>query len=235
MLENLPAIRLVRDGHQESLTHKEVVIHIRELSAGDQPQYRLESLGSSALSDAEILALLLRRGGSGEHALALAQRLLQTHRGWRGLLQADLHELMAQAGIGEAKAGVIKAALAIGRRLLLAAPEERPQIRSPADVAALLMVEMGHLEQEHLRTVLLDTKNRVQQICTVYIGCVNSTQIRVGEVFREAVRRNSVALVVAHNHPSNDSSPSPEDILVTRQIVEAGKLLDTEVLDHLVR
>jgi len=118
--------------------------------------------------------------------------------------------------------------------LLIAGVDERPQIKSPADVANLLLLEMGHLDQEHLRTVLLDTKNRVQQIATIYIGSVNSAQVRIGEIFRDAIRRNSAALIVAHNHPSGDPTPSPEDILVTRQIVEAGKLLDIDVLDHLI-
>jgi DNA repair protein RadC len=102
------------------------------------------------------------------------------------------------------------------------------------DVAALLMVSMGHLQQEELRTVLLDTKNRVQGIALVYRGSVNTAMLRIGEVFREAVRRNSTALVVTHNHPSGDCTPSPEDILVTRQIVDAGKLLDCDVLDHII-
>jgi DNA repair protein RadC len=96
------------------------------------------------------------------------------------------------------------------------------------------MLEMGHLDQEHMRAVLLDTKNRVQGIVTVYVGSVNSALVRVGEVFKEAIRRNSTAMIVVHNHPSGDPTPSPEDILVTRQIVDAGKLLDVEVLDHLV-
>lgn len=113
-------------------------------------------------------------------------------------------------------------------------PMGREQIKSPADVAALLMVEMGHLDQEELRTVLLDTKNRVQDIVTVYRGSLNTSMIRVGEVFKAAVRWNSAALIVAHNHPSSDPTPSPEDVFVTRQIVEAGKLLDVDVLDHLV-
>jgi DNA repair protein RadC len=113
-------------------------------------------------------------------------------------------------------------------------PSERTQIRSPADAAGLLSLEMAHLDQEQLRTVLLDTKNWVQGVATVYIGSVNMAQIRVGEVFKEAVRRNSTALIVAHNHPSGDPTPSPEDILVTMRIVEAGKLLNIECVDHLV-
>jgi DNA repair protein RadC len=149
------------------------------------------------------------------------------------MLREEFPALAAHLGTAR-RAAAVKAALEIGRRLLIAGIDERPQIKSPADVASLLLVEMGHLEQEHLRTVLLDTKNRVQQISTIYIGSVNSAQIRVGEVFRDAVRRNSAALIVAHNHPSGDPSPSPEDVLVTKQIVEAGKLLDIDVLDHLI-
>jgi DNA repair protein RadC len=114
------------------------------------------------------------------------------------------------------------------------APPKREKIRSPADVAALLMVEMAHLDQEQLRTVLLDTKNHIQDVVTVYIGSVNSAQVRVGEVYKAAVRWNSAAIIVAHNHPSSDPTPSSEDILVTRHIVEAGKLLDIDCLDHLV-
>jgi DNA repair protein RadC len=113
-------------------------------------------------------------------------------------------------------------------------PSDRLQVKSPADIAAVLMLEMGWLDQEELRTVLLDTKNRVQAIHTVYKGSVNSAIIRIGEVFKPAIRANSAALIVAHNHPSSDPTPSPEDILVTRQIVEAGKLLDIDCLDHLV-
>ena len=111
---------------------------------------------------------------------------------------------------------------------------ERFQIKSPADAAKLMQVEMAHLDQEHLRTICLDTKNRVQRIKTVYVGSVNSALIRVGEVFKEAVKLNSTSIIVVHNHPSGDPTPSPEDVLVTRQIIDAGKLLDVDVLDHLV-
>ena len=203
-------------------------MRIRELPVDAQPVQRLTTLGPGALSDAELLALV-----SGQQDLARCQASLGASQGWKGLLREDVYTLAKRMGTPR-KAAAVKAALEIGRRLLIAGVDERPQIKSPADVANLLLLEMGHLDQEHLRTVLLDTKNRVQEIATIYIGSVNSAQVRVGEVFRDAIRRNSAALIVAHNHPSGDPSPSPEDILVTRQIVEAGKLLDIDVLDHLI-
>ncbi len=113
-------------------------------------------------------------------------------------------------------------------------PRVAEQVKSPADLAALLMVEMGHLDQEELRTVLLDTKNRIQDIVTIYRGSLNMSLVRVGEVYKEALKRNSAAIIVAHNHPSSDVTPSPEDVMVTRGIVQAGTLLDVECLDHLV-
>jgi DNA repair protein RadC len=113
-------------------------------------------------------------------------------------------------------------------------PLPTEQIRSPRDAAEMLMVQMGHLDQEELRTVLLDTKNRVQDVVTVYRGSLNTALVRVGEVYKAGLRRNSAAIIVAHNHPSGDPAPSPEDVHLTRQIVEAGKLLDVECLDHLV-
>jgi DNA repair protein RadC len=209
-------------------------LRLRELPPSEQPRERLRDQGPAALSDAELLAILLRVGVSGTNVVQLAQQLLVSYGGWSGLLRADYRELCKRHGVGEAKAATLKAALEIGRRLLLAGIDERPQIKSPADVASLLLLEMGHLEQEHLRAVLLDTKNRVQEIATIYVGSVNSAQVRVGEVFRDAIKRNSAAIIVAHNHPSGDPTPSPEDVVVTRQIVEAGKLLDIDVLDHLI-
>jgi DNA repair protein RadC len=209
-------------------------LRMRELPPSDQPRERLAAVGPAALSDAELLAILLRVGVPGVNVLQLAQQTLVANGGWPGLLGVEFAELSRQRGMGAAKAATVKAALEIGRRLILFGHEERYQIKSPADAATLLMVEMSHLDQEHLRAVLLDTKNRVLEVTTVYIGSVNSASIRIGEVFKTAVRRNAAALILAHNHPSGDPTPSPEDILVTRQIVEAGKLLDCEVLDHLV-
>ena len=113
-------------------------------------------------------------------------------------------------------------------------PEARPQVRSPADAAGLLMAEMGLLEKEHLRALLLDTKNHVLGSPTIYVGSVNTTLIRVAEIFQAAIKVNCAGIIVAHNHPSGDPTPSPEDVAVTERIVSAGKLLDIEVLDHLV-
>lgn len=207
---------------------------IHDMPNEERPRERLERHGAEALSTPEVLAILLRTGSKGENVLALATRLLIEFGGLGGLVRASFSQLASVRGIGKAKAAQLKAGLEVGRRLQIAAPEERVQISSPADAANLLMVEMGYLEQEHLRLLLLDTKNRVLASPTVYKGNVNTSVIRIAEIFREAIRHNSTALIIAHNHPSGDPSPSPEDVRITRQLVEAGSLLGIDVLDHLV-
>jgi DNA repair protein RadC len=210
------------------------VYRITDLHASERPRERLATLGAQALSSAELLAILLHVGVRGENAVQVGQRLLNTFDGLTGLHRASFDEVCAQRGIGEAKAAQIKAAVELGRRLTLESPEERPIINSPADAAALVQYEMSALEQEHLRVLLLDTRNHVLEVVEVYRGSVNSSQVRVGEVFKPAIRRNAAAVIVAHNHPSGDPTPSPDDVAVTRALVQAGKLLDVEVLDHLV-
>lgn len=175
---------------------------MRDFPADERPRERLAHAGAGALSTAELLAIILRTGVSGENVLDVAHRLLAKYGGLAGLARANLAELCAEKGLGEAKTAQLKAALELGRRLLVTAPEERPQVKSPTDAANLLMGEMGLLEQEHMRVVLLDTRNRVQGICTVYQGSLNTTSVRVGELFRDAIRSNSAAIIVAHNHPS---------------------------------
>jgi DNA repair protein RadC len=207
---------------------------IRELPSSERPRERLQHHGARALSNSELLAIILRTGVGGENVLDLSKRLLVTYRGLAGLVRASFGELTSQHGIGMAKTAQMLAAFELGKRLLIASPDERPQVASPADAANLLMPEMGLLEQEHLRALLLDTKNHVLASPTVYVGNVNTSVIRVGELFREAVRVNCKAIIVAHNHPSGDPTPSPDDVRVTEQIVQAGKLLDIEVLDHLI-
>jgi len=207
---------------------------IKDLARSDRPRERLARYGPSVLSHAELIAILLRTGMHGLNALQLAQKLLLDYGGLAGIHRADYDELRQVRGVGPAKAAQLKAAVELGRRLAIAEPAEMPVVQSPDDAAALLMYEMGALEQEHLRVLLLDTRNRVMRIVNVYHGSLNASLIRVGEVFRDAVRANAAAVIIAHNHPSGDPDPSPEDIQVTRALVAAGKLLDIEVLDHLV-
>jgi DNA repair protein RadC len=210
------------------------IYRITDLHEAERPRERLTALGPQALSNAELIAILLRVGVPGENAVQVGQRLLQKFGGLTGLHRAQIEEMKNQHGIGEAKAAQIKAAIELGRRLTLEAPEERPTINSPADAAALVQYEMSALEQEHLRVLLLDTRNHVLDIVEIYRGSVNSSQVRVGEVFKAAIRRGAPALIVVHNHPSGDPTPSPDDVAVTRAFVQAGKLLDVDVLDHLV-
>jgi len=210
------------------------VYRIMDLHESERPRERLASLGPQALSNAELIAILLRVGVKGESAVTVGQRLLTEYKGLRGLHRVPFDDLKKQRGLGDAKACQIKAAIELGRRLTLESPEERAAINSPGDAAALVQYEMSVLEQEHLRVILLDRRNRVLETVEVYKGSVNSSQVRVGEVFKEAVRKNASALIVIHNHPSGDPTPSPDDVAVTRAIVQAGKLLDVEVLDHLV-
>jgi len=217
----------------EQTTSPEYNPMIRDLPVDLRPRERMVYAGPGALSDTELLAIILRVGIGGENVIRMAERLLTVYGSIAGLAQASIDELAHQRGIGQAKATQIKAALELGKRLA-ASPTGRPQVRSPGDVANLLMMEMGLLEQEHLRTVLLDTKNYVMRVTNVYIGSLNSAAVRVGEIFREAIRSNCASIIVAHNHPSGDPTPSPEDVRVTEMLVEAGKLLDIEVLDHLV-
>ena len=207
---------------------------IRELPAQERPRERLKKYGAASLSNAELLAIILRTGAASESVLNLSAKLLARFGGLSGLAKAGFGELCMERGLAEAKAAQLKAALELGRRLLSTQPEERLVIKSPEDVANLLQAEMSFLEQEELRLVLLNTKNQVLAISQLYKGSVSTSLIRVSELFREAVRENCPALVVVHNHPSGDPTPSPEDIKITEQIVKAGKLLDIEVLDHLI-
>lgn len=207
---------------------------MRDMAEHNRPRERLLQVGERAVSTAELLAIILRTGAAGENVLRLSERLLSTFKDLPGLARASIVELTGVKGVGPAKAVEIKAALEIGRRLLTTAPEEKLRITSPADAANLLMSEMSFLDKEHLRLILMDTRNQVLGTPTIYIGSLNTSVIRIGELFRAAIKENAAAFIVAHNHPSGDPSPSPEDVSVTRQIVQAGSLLNIDVLDHIV-
>lgn len=203
--------------------------HIKVRQLRDQPAYRVTQ-NATACSVPELLAAVI----GGEKQIETADALLAHFNGdLRRIYQAHPLELAQVKGISQNLAVRIKAALNLGLRLNLPA-EERPTINSPADAAALVMYEMSMLEKEHLRVLLLDRRNRVLDIEELYRGSVSSSQVRIGEVFKTAVSRNASAMIIAHNHPSGDPTPSPDDVALTRAIVQAGKLLDTDILDHIV-
>lgn len=207
---------------------------IRDLPSTERPRERLRDQGAGSLSNAELLAIVLRTGTASESAVALATRLLSRFQGLPGLARATYRELCNIKGLGEAKAAQVLGALELGRRMSAARGDDRVTVQSPVDVVNLVGSEMALLEQEHLRALLLNTRNQVMSIAEVSRGSVNSSQVRVAEVFRDAVRANVPSIIVVHNHPSGDPTPSNEDVQVTKLLVEAGKLLDIEVLDHVI-
>jgi DNA repair protein RadC len=219
---------------ETAISEGHVLPRIADLPSQDRPRERLAAAGAAALSNGELLAILLRTGMGGKSAVHLAEQILAGNGGLTGLMRLSLDDLCTIPGIGMAKAAQLKAAVELGRRLVAASPQDRAQINSPADAANLLMLDMGFLDQEHLKVILLDTRNRVLKIVEVYKGSLDTSLVRVGELFREAIRMNAAGIILAHNHPSGDPSPSPEDLVLTRMVVEAGKLLSISVIDHLV-
>ncbi len=208
---------------------------IADLPPDTRPRERLARLGPESLSHAELLAILLRNGAQGLNVIDLATQIIRYYdNDLGGLARATLEELQSFRGMGEAKAAQILAAREFGKRCLQASSQGQLQVKSPADVANLLAPELAFADQEYVKVVLVDTRNNVIAYPTVCQGSLNSAHVRVGEIFRDAIRRNAAALIIAHNHPSGDPTPSPEDITLTRQIVEAGRLLNIDVLDHLV-
>lgn len=216
------------------MKEQQAVYRIKDMEENERPRERLARLGPQALKNNELIAILLRVGVKGENVIDVAERLLHDFGGITGLHRVSVDELCRAHGIGMAKAAQIKAAIELGRRLVAESPDEKPAIHSPQDAANLVMYAMSALEQEELHVMLLDTRNRVLRIEPVYRGSVNTSQVRVGELFKAAIRANAPNLIVVHNHPSGDPTPSPDDVAVTRATVQAGKLLDVNVLDHLV-
>jgi DNA repair protein RadC len=205
-----------------------------DLPATDRPRERLAELGAESLSDAELLAILLRVGIQGQNAVQMGQHLLHKFNGLIGLYQASLEQVCQVKGVGMAKAAQLQAALELGRRYLKAQRGERPVIHSPKDAADQVIYEMSGFVQENLWVLLLDTRNRLIDIEHLYQGSLNSSTVRVAEVFKKAMVMNAAAIIITHNHPSGDPTPSPEDIALTRTLVETGKMLDIQVIDHLV-
>lgn len=207
---------------------------MKQIPAEIQPRERLRALGPQALSDAELIALLLRTGQAGTNVLEVAQQLLIRYGGLAGLLGVDYLELVGRSAIGEAKATTLLAAIELGKRLHQASFRERPVIRGPADVFRLVALDLAPALQEQVRVLCLDTKGRVEALVSLYLGTLDAAPVRIAEVFREPMRRNSASIVLVHNHPSGVPEPSDADIALTRHIARAGQLLEIPLQDHLI-
>jgi DNA repair protein RadC len=207
---------------------------ISEISVEERPREKMALHGASILTDAELLAILLRTGIQGENAIDMGKRLLLEYGGIQGIHRIGLDEFCQARGIGLAKAAQIKAAIELGRRLNSADEVEHPVISSPIDVVSLVQYEMLGFIQEHLWVLLLNTKNQVMRVVKIYKGTLNSSTVRIAELFKPAITRNAAAIILVHNHPSGDPTPSSEDIRLTRTVVQAGKMLDIDVLDHII-
>ncbi len=209
-------------------------LSIRDIPENDRPRERLELLGASSLTKAELIAILLRVGVEGINAVQLAQQLLDRFGGLRGLHAARFDDLCAVKGVGRAKAAQIKAAIELGHRMDSERFEKKPAINKPADVFDLIGHDLIMKEQEELWIMLLNTRNQLLRRELIYIGTVNHSSVRLAEVFEPSIRLHASSIIIVHNHPSGDPHPSDEDIGFTEELIKAGRLLDIGVLDHII-
>ncbi|ADG83384.1 DNA repair protein RadC [Thermincola ferriacetica] len=209
-------------------------VTIKEMPQELRPRERLLTEGPGSLSNAELIAILLGTGTRTCTAVQLASQLLSAFGGLKELVGASVEEISSIKGIGLAKATQVKAALELAGRLSLLAGEKKYTIRTPEDVAGILMEKMRHYDREHFLAIMLNTKNQVLNIETVSIGHLNASLVHPREIFKSAIKKSAAALIVAHNHPSGDPHPSKEDILITKRLVEVGEIIGIEVLDHVI-
>jgi DNA repair protein RadC len=208
---------------------------IKDIPIDDRPRERLIKFGPEALSNAELLAIILRVGTKSESAIAMANRIIScSNEGLQFLSTATVEELSQIKGIGEAKASQIKASLELGKRLKNFRANSKVKINSPEDVAEIVMEDMRYLRKEHLRVLFLNTKNIVSDVKDLSIGSLNSSVVHPREIFSEAIRKSSSSIIICHNHPSGDPTPSQEDINITKRLFEVGKLVGIDLLDHVI-
>jgi DNA repair protein RadC len=200
----------------------------------DRPRERLARLGAAALADHELLALVIGAGTRRANALAVASLVLESAGGLHGLPACSRDELRRIPGVGDAKAAQVLASIELGRRTLMRQPADRPQLRTPGDVATYLLPEFGARPVEQFGMVLLDTKHRLLRTAVLTVGTLDRSVVHPREVFREATSARAAGIVLFHNHPSGDATPSADDIALTRRLVAAGELMGIDVLDHLV-
>jgi DNA repair protein RadC len=207
---------------------------MKDLSPDDRPREKLLRHGASALGDNELVALVIGSGCRGRDALAVANTLLAAAGGLHGLVRATSDECARIAGVGRAKGAQIVAALELGRRTLGRAPSTRPQLRRPCDAADYLLPAFGSRRTEQVGVVLLDSKHRVLRTTIVASGTLNAAHVEPRDVFREAAVGGAAAIVLFHNHPSGDPSPSPDDKALTRRLAAAGVLMGIDLVDHII-
>lgn len=207
---------------------------VKDLPLIERPRERMLQYGAENLSNAELLAILLRTGSTNESVVQLANKILVELETLQNLYDVTIEELTRIKGIGPAKAIQIKAAIEIGRRILKQSPQERITIRSPKDVADYLMEDMRYLKQEYFIALLLNTKNQIINKEEISVGTLNSSVIHPREVFKPAIKKSVSAIIIVHNHPSGDPTPSREDIEVTKRLAKAGEILGIDILDHVI-
>ena len=207
---------------------------IREMPEGDRPRERLKARGAAALGDAELIAILLRTGVQGQSAVQLAQQLMKEFRTLDELARVPLETLSKVKGVGDTKAIQLKAAFELARRLAARPHEKQPVISSPEDAASLLREEVRLLDRELFQVLLLNTKNGLIKKCEISRGSLNASIVEPREVFKDAIAASAASVILAHNHPSGDPTPSSEDIAITKRLVKAGELLNIAVLDHII-
>lgn len=212
----------------------EQTLKIMDLPENERPRERLLRYGTQSLSNAELLAIILSSGTKKENVLSLSNRIIKETGGLNGLLKSTAEDFMSLSGIGKAKAAQLMALLEISKRFKSYRDGNDYKVSKPRDAAALVMDEMKNFKQEHLKVIMLNTKNVVLFIKDVSVGSLNSSIVHPREVFCDAIRKNSAFIIVCHNHPSGDPQPSNEDINVTNRLKECGKLLGIELLDHLI-
>jgi DNA repair protein RadC len=207
---------------------------VQDLAPHDRPREKLARLGPSSLGDNELLAIVIGHGSARLGAMALANALLVRTGGLRGLARTSFAQLSHVPGLGQTRAGRVLAAVELGRRSLLAVSSDRQRFRTARDLAEFLLPQFGGRAVEHFGVVLLDVKHRLLKMSVVSVGSFDAAVILPREVFREASLSAAAAVVLFHNHPSGDPTPSPDDLAVTRRMVEAGRLMGIDVLDHLI-
>ncbi|MEF9952335.1 MAG: DNA repair protein RadC [Clostridium sp.] len=209
-------------------------LKIKDIPMEDRPRERLLNYGPEVLSNSELLAVILRCGNKNQSAIELASSVLSYGEGILYLQTSSINELAEIKGIGSGKASVIKASIELGRRIRNLKPNNIVTINSPKDGAMIVFDDMRYLKKEYLKVALLNTKNHLIKVCDISVGTLNSSIVHPREVFYHAIKNTANSIIIYHNHPSGDPTPSKEDINITLRLKEAGKIVGIEVIDHII-